>query len=90
MYREHGVELCSAGPVYDASVSVSLCMLFSFDLEGLDYLLSFIPSGFDIPFEDECSKVSHALHTAFVDLCICSHLLQKEASLMRNEQVTDL
>ena len=42
----------------------------------------------DIPFRTECFKVSHTLYN--VCLCICSHLLQEEASLVMADQGTDL
>ena len=39
--------------------------------------------GGEIPFMIECPNVSH--YCPVVDLCICSHLLKKKASLMLSE-----
>lgn len=38
----------------------------------------------------ECSKISHSAYFPAVGHCVCSHLLQKEASLMMTEQATNL
>lgn len=41
----------------------------------------------DIPFKAECSKLSHSLHNEYmaVGLCMCSHWLQEETSLMAEQ-----
>lgn len=44
----------------------------------------------DIPFRAERPKVSHSAQCLAVGLCVCSHVLQEEASLVMVEQGIDL
>ena len=44
----------------------------------------------DLPLMVVYSKVTHSAYFLAVALCVCSHLLQEEASLMMDEQGTNL
>lgn len=44
----------------------------------------------DSSFRIECSKTSLSVHCSFVCVCICSHILKMEASLMMADEDTNL
>ena len=84
-----------ADPVRAASVSGFTCTQALLCLEGLDFLVSLSPAGSSLllpplpQFPEPRLSVPRSLTLCIVGqwlLCLCSHLLQEEASLMMAEQ----
>ena len=70
---------------------LSLILFTPFLLTASGYWLASLREGSDgdILYRVEYPKVSHSLHDVWLGLCICSHLLQENASLTMAEKGTD-